>query len=89
MNPREARALVAALPEAREHWLTETVAGMQAQAVWLTGSLGRGQADEWSDVDLIVVGGRRILMMPWLPRTIPGTALSAAATSAPCMTSVR
>jgi hypothetical protein len=57
MTPREARALVAALPEAREHWLTETVAGMQARAVWLTGSLGRGQADEWSDVDLIVAGG--------------------------------
>jgi predicted nucleotidyltransferase len=30
---------------------------MRARAVWLAGSLGRGQADEWSDVDLIVVGG--------------------------------
>lgn len=57
MTPQQARALVAALPEAREHWLAETVEGLQAQAVWLTGSLGCGQADEWSDVDLIVVGG--------------------------------
>jgi hypothetical protein len=57
MTPQEARALVAALPAAREQWLTQTVEGLQAQAVWLTGSLGRGQADEWSDVDLIVVDG--------------------------------
>ncbi len=57
MTPQEARALVAAQPAAREQWLTETVEGLQAQAVWLAGSMGRGQADEWSDVDLIVVGG--------------------------------
>lgn len=46
MTPEEARAPTAVLPEAREHWLTETAGGLQAQAVWLTGSLGRGQADE-------------------------------------------
>jgi Nucleotidyltransferase domain len=61
MTPQEARALVAALPEAREHWLAKTVESVRARAVWLTGSLGRGQADEWSDVDLIVVGGSPLL----------------------------
>lgn len=61
MTPQEARALVAALPEAREHWLAKTVERAQARALWLTGSLGRGEADEWSDVDLIVVGGSPLL----------------------------
>lgn len=61
MTPQEACALVEALPEAREQWLTKTVEGMQARAVWLTGSLGRRQADEWSDVDLMVVEGIPLL----------------------------
>ena len=43
MTPQEARALVAALPAAREHWLTKTVEGMQARAVWLTGSRPAGR----------------------------------------------
>jgi hypothetical protein len=57
MTPQEARALAAALPAARERWLAGTVERMQARAVWLAGSLGRGQGDEWSDVDLVVAGG--------------------------------
>lgn len=61
MTPQEARALVAALPQARERWLAQTIARVDAQAVWLAGSLGRGEADEWSDVDLIVVDGAPVL----------------------------
>lgn len=61
MTPEQARALVAALPEARERWLTKTVESVQAQSVWLAGSLGRGDADEWSDVDLIIVEGAPFL----------------------------
>jgi predicted nucleotidyltransferase len=89
MTPQEARALVAALPGAREHWLAKTVESAQARAVWLTGSLGRGQADEWSDVDLIVVDGSPLLDDALVTTDNPATALSAAATSASCMTSVR
>jgi hypothetical protein len=37
--------------------LAETVSTLQAESVWLVGSLGSGRGDEWSDVDLIVVGG--------------------------------
>jgi len=89
MTPKEAGALVAALPAAREQWLTETVEGLQAQAVWLAGSMGRGQADEWSDVDLIVVGGSPDLSNALVATDNPGMARPAAATSEPCMTSVR
>ncbi|MBR7834717.1 hypothetical protein KDL01_15690 [Actinospica durhamensis] len=61
MTPHEARALLAALPPARERWLAQAVACVDARSVWLAGSLGRGQGDEWSDVDLIVVDGAPIL----------------------------
>lgn len=58
MTPEQARALVAAMPAARGRWLAETVGTLRARSVWLAGSLGRGGGDEWSDVDLIVVGGQ-------------------------------
>lgn len=49
--------MVAALANGRARWLAQTVPALQADAVWLVGSLGSGGDDEWSDVDLIVVGG--------------------------------
>ncbi|MEV4894165.1 hypothetical protein AB0K48_32750 [Nonomuraea sp. NPDC055795] len=61
MTPQEARAVVANLPTARERWLTQTVSTVQAEALWLAGSLGRGGGDAWSDVDLIVVDGHPAL----------------------------
>ncbi|MEU6794177.1 nucleotidyltransferase domain-containing protein [Nonomuraea wenchangensis] len=61
MTPQDARAVVADLPAARERWLAHTIATVQAQALWLAGSLGRGGGDAWSDVDLIVVGGHPVL----------------------------
>ncbi|MEV6271744.1 nucleotidyltransferase domain-containing protein [Kribbella sp. NPDC051936] len=45
---------------------------LRAEAVWLTGSLGAGTADEWSDVDIIVVGGERVLDQPLLSYAMPG-----------------
>ncbi|MDI6105121.1 nucleotidyltransferase domain-containing protein [Actinoplanes sp. NEAU-A12] len=57
MRRQEAQDLVAAMPPAREGWLGQTVAGLRAEAVWLAGSLGRGEGDSWSDVDLLVVAG--------------------------------
>ena len=42
----------------REAWLAETIVQLEADervdAAWLFGSLGRGDADELSDVDLFV-----------------------------------
>ena len=50
---------VTRLVDARDAWLDSALAGLRADArvlaVWLVGSLGRGDADAWSDVDLIVV----------------------------------
>jgi hypothetical protein len=42
---------------ARETWLRRTVDDLRAEAVWLAGSLGRGEGDAWSDLDLLIVGG--------------------------------
>lgn len=58
VSPEEAHALTAAISAARERWLTETVGLLHARSVWLTGSLGRGQGDAFSDLDLIVVDGQ-------------------------------
>ncbi|MEU4194371.1 nucleotidyltransferase domain-containing protein [Kribbella sp. NPDC026611] len=57
----EARSVVAALAAGRARWLAETVPVLQAEGVWLVGSLGSGRGDEWSDVDIIVVGGECVL----------------------------
>lgn len=57
MLRQEAQDLVAAMPTARQTWLDKTVASLRAEAIWLAGSLGRGEGDPWSDVDLLVVGG--------------------------------
>ncbi|HZX01720.1 nucleotidyltransferase domain-containing protein, partial [Kribbella sp.] len=47
------------LVELRDHWLRTTTAALQADpavvGASLVGSLGTGRADEWSDVDLLVV----------------------------------
>ncbi len=48
--------LLDGLVAARAAWLKEIVAGSDAEAIWLAGSLGRGAGDAWSDVDLLVVG---------------------------------
>jgi hypothetical protein len=61
VTPEEAGALAAALPEARERWLAKTVENIRARSVWVAGSIGRGQADEWSDIDLVVVEGTPLL----------------------------
>jgi hypothetical protein len=53
--------MVTALARGRARWLAETVSALQAGGVWLVGSLGSGRGDEWSDVDIIVVGGERVL----------------------------
>ena len=47
------------LAEIRARWLDEALVGLRRDArvvgVGLVGSLGRGEADDWSDVDLLVV----------------------------------
>jgi len=53
--------MVAASASARARWLRETVPALEAEGVWLVGSLASGRADEWSDVDIIVVGGECVL----------------------------
>jgi len=57
MTPHEARGLLAAFATARDAWLKATIADLPATALWLAGSLGRGEGDEWSDLDLLVVDG--------------------------------
>lgn len=53
--------MLAALAAGRARWLAETVPALQAEGVWLVGSLGSGRGDEWSDVDIVVVGGECVL----------------------------
>jgi hypothetical protein len=57
MRRHEALRQLTELSTARAAWLHRTVAELSADAVWLAGSLGRGDGDGWSDVDLLVVGG--------------------------------
>jgi hypothetical protein len=64
--------LVAALAAGRARWLAATVPTLQADGLWLVGSLGSGRADEWSDVDIIVLGGERVLGEPLLTLEMPG-----------------
>ena len=64
--------MLAALARGRARWLAETVPRLRAEGVWLTGSLGAGTADEWSDVDIIVVGGDGVLDQPLLSFAMPG-----------------
>jgi hypothetical protein len=64
--------MVAALAAGRARWLADTVPTLQADGVWLVGSLGSGTHDEWSDVDLIVVGGERVLAETLLTLEMPG-----------------
>jgi hypothetical protein len=61
MTRDEAQRTAAALAAGRARWLAETVPTLHADGVWLVGSLGAGTHDEWSDVDLVVVGGERAL----------------------------
>jgi hypothetical protein len=63
--------MVAALAAGRARWLTETVSALQAEAVWLVGSLGSGTGDEWSDVDIVVVDGQPVLDEPLLTLEMP------------------
>ncbi|WP_433315655.1 nucleotidyltransferase domain-containing protein [Micromonospora sp. CA-269861] len=55
---RRAAALLAAVVEARTAWLAATVDVLHQRksvgAAWLVGSVGRGSADPYSDVDLVV-----------------------------------
>jgi hypothetical protein len=57
VTPDEALNLLAALARDRALWLAETVPALQAESVWLVGSLATGTGDEWSDVDLIIARG--------------------------------
>ncbi|MFB6722950.1 hypothetical protein ACFCV3_22415 [Kribbella sp. NPDC056345] len=57
MTPEEARDLLTAYARGRDEWLTSTVQTLEAQSVWLVGSLAAGAGDDWSDLDLIVVEG--------------------------------
>lgn len=53
------RKMLTAHQAEREAWLAETIVQLEADervdAAWLFGSLGRGDADELSDVDLFVI----------------------------------
>ncbi|RAO38336.1 hypothetical protein PSN13_00801 [Micromonospora saelicesensis] len=55
---RRATALLTAVVEARKAWLAATVDVLHQRksvgSAWLVGSLGRGSADPYSDVDLVV-----------------------------------
>lgn len=64
--------MVAALAAGRARWLAETVPTLRADGVWLVGSLGSGRGDEWSDVDLVVVGGERVVGETLLTLELPG-----------------
>jgi predicted nucleotidyltransferase len=52
---------------ARTAWVREATVQFEADerisAVLVSGSLGRGTADEWSDVDLVIVLARGAMMM--------------------------
>ncbi|MFF1819510.1 nucleotidyltransferase domain-containing protein [Kribbella sp. NPDC058245] len=61
MTPDEAGHLLAAYARGRTEWLSRTASALQAGGVWLVGSLATGVGDEWSDLDLIVVGGQPVL----------------------------
>lgn len=63
--------MVAELAAGRTRWLAETVSALQAEGVWLVGSLGSGRGDEWSDVDVIVVGGECMLDETLLTLELP------------------
>jgi hypothetical protein len=52
--------------------LAETVPALEAESVWLVGSLGSGKGDEWSDVDIIVVDGECALDETLLTLELPG-----------------
>ncbi|MFC9688640.1 hypothetical protein ACFTSF_08875 [Kribbella sp. NPDC056951] len=57
MTPGEARTLLTAYARARDEWLTTTIPTLEAQSVWLVGSLATNTGDDWSDLDLLVVEG--------------------------------
>ncbi len=57
VTPAAARDLLTAYASGRDEWLTRTVPTLEAQSVWLVGSLATGTGDDWSDLDLIVVEG--------------------------------
>jgi UTP:GlnB (protein PII) uridylyltransferase len=55
---------------ARTSWLEQTIRSLRSDlrvaALVLTGSLGRGESDDWSDVDVVVVF--REDAVDWLPQ---------------------
>jgi hypothetical protein len=57
-RPPSAADVLAGVEQARGRWLTEATSVLQADpvvaGVWLVGSLGRGDGDGYSDIDLIV-----------------------------------
>jgi hypothetical protein len=64
--------MAAALARGRARSLADTVPGLRAEGVWLVGSLGSGTGDEWSDVDIVVVGGAPALDGTLLTLEMPG-----------------
>ncbi|GAB3923907.1 hypothetical protein GCM10029976_014830 [Kribbella albertanoniae] len=71
VTPAAARALLTAYASARDEWLTRTVPTLDAQSIWLVGSLATGTADDWSDLDLIVVEGTPALAGSLLTIDLP------------------
>ncbi|ADB29769.1 hypothetical protein Kfla_0648 [Kribbella flavida DSM 17836] len=61
MTPDDPHGPLAGLIRARDRWLADTIPALKAKAVWLTGSIGEGRGDAWSDLDLLVVDGSCLL----------------------------
>jgi len=57
VTPHEARVVLTAFAHGRDEWLTRTTTTLDAAGLWLIGSLATASADDWSDLDLIVVNG--------------------------------
>jgi hypothetical protein len=60
MTPDDVRGQMAGLIHTRDQWLTATIPTIQAKAVWLTGSLGAGHGDAWSDLDMLPLAAKFI-----------------------------
>lgn len=52
--------------------MAEVLPSLECEGVWLVGSLASGTEDEWSDVDLLVVGGEPALGRALLTLEMPG-----------------
>ena len=78
MNSEDARRVLGEHAAARDAWLAQTVADLAstAKAVWQVGSFATGTADDWSDLDLILVGAKPPLESAALIARVPGNGLA-------------